>query len=99
MGLNQPEAAAAAEQVNGRKQSQTAADKAWKAEIAGEWGRGDAAVGRVEVSLVQLFQRGMRGSILTRALQWNVTGSVLSVASEDGKVRLYKGEFPSFFHR
>lgn len=25
-------------------------------------------------------------------IQWNITGSILSVASEDGKIRLYKGK-------
>lgn len=38
------------EQAQGASGSRKQADKAWKAEVAGEWGRGDAAVGRVEVS-------------------------------------------------
>ena len=44
---------------------------AWSGSVMGEWGLGEATIGRVE---------------------WNITGSILSVASEDGRVRLYKGE-------
>ncbi|KAG7544247.1 hypothetical protein FFLO_03360 [Filobasidium floriforme] len=44
----------------------------WSASVMGEWGLGEATIGRVE---------------------WNTTGSILSVASEEGKVRLYKATY------
>ncbi|KAJ9123086.1 hypothetical protein QFC22_001276 [Naganishia vaughanmartiniae] len=34
-----------------------------------------------------------RGDVMVGKVEWNLTGSILSVASEDGKVRLFKGTF------
>ncbi|KAJ9093629.1 hypothetical protein QFC20_007088 [Naganishia adeliensis] len=56
----------------GEQQGEEQRGKAWRAEVAAEWGKGDVTVGKVE---------------------WNMTGSILSVASEDGKVRLFKATY------
>lgn len=73
----------------------TQAEGLWEAELGGEWGRGDATVGRVEVSYG--FPADAGSSFIdpymlpSGGYQWNVTGSILSVSSEDGQVKLYKG--------
>jgi hypothetical protein len=56
--------------------------------VVAEWGKGDVTVGKVEVSTAAI---GHAAGLMVGRSQWNMTGSILSVASEDGKVRLFKG--------